>query len=136
MYMLLFYSVIVSLILFGVIYLIENNNDDNTNSEDTKGDSSSDLLNFNNCLKFVIIFTSVFSLFYFAFDENMDVLSIIGITDYDYSKMNDINKTNIIDPSILRNTTEPMSSGFEPYNSGGSDVSSVSDSSSVADSDI
>ena len=45
----------------------------------------------------------------------------------------DIKKTNV-NPSILRNTTDPMKMGFEPYNSGGSKSSSDSDSSSVISS--
>jgi hypothetical protein len=136
MYILL-YSIIVSLVLFGIIHYIENNTDDNDeNGESIKYDMYNDFFNLNNLIKFVIIFSFIISLFYFAFDDTIDVLSMIGITDNDYSKLNNINKTNIVDPSMLRNTSEPMSSGFEPYNSGGSDVSSMSDSTSVTDSDV
>lgn len=135
MYILL-YSIIVSFVLFGIVHFIENNNSDEDDDEYAKYDMYNDLFNVNNLIKFVIIFSIIMSLFYFAFDDNMDVLSMIGITDNDYSKLNNINKTNIVDPSMLRNTSEPMSSGFEPYNSGGSEVSSMSDSTSVTDSEV
>jgi hypothetical protein len=71
---------------------------------------------------------------YFSFDEKTDILSMIGITDNEYSKLNDISKTTLIDPSILKNTTEPMSAGFEPYNSSGGsmDEESSEDNSSVS----
>lgn len=138
MYILL-YSIIVSLLLFGVIHFIENNANDEDNKDENgeyeEYDMYYDLFNVNNLIKFVIIFSFIITLFYLAFDDSIDVLSMIGITDNDYGKLNNINKTNIVDPSMLRNTCEPMSSGFEPYNSGGSDVSSVSDTTSVTDSD-
>lgn len=138
MYILL-YSIIVSLLLFGVIHFIENNTNDEDNKDENgeyvEYDMYYDLFNFNNLIKFVIIFSFIITLFYLAFDDNIDVLSMIGITDNDYGKLNNINKTNIVDPSMLRNTSEPMSSGFEPYNSCGSDVSSVSDTTSMTDSD-
>lgn len=138
MYILL-YSIIVSLLLFGVIHYIENNTNDEDNKDENgeyeEYDMYYDLFNVNNLIKFVIIFSFIITLFYLAFDDSIDVLSMIGITDNDYGKLNNINKTNIVDPSMLRNTCEPMSSGFEPYNSGGSDVSSVSDTTSVTDSD-
>jgi hypothetical protein len=135
MYILL-YSIIVSFVLFGIVHFIENNNSDEDDDENDKYDVYSDLFSVNNLIKFVIIFSIIMSLFYFAFDDNMDVLSMIGITDNDYSKLNNINKTNIVDPAMLRNTSEPMSSGFEPYNSGGSEVSSMSDSTSVTESEV
>jgi hypothetical protein len=133
--MILLYSIIVSLVLFGVVHFIENNTSDSEEGNEDIEDDKYELLNLNNLMKFVIIFSFIFTLFYLAFDDNVDVLSMIGITDNDYGKLNNINKTNIVDPSMLRNTYEPMSSGFEPYNSGGSDVSSVSDATSVVDSD-
>jgi hypothetical protein len=135
MYILL-YSIIVSLVLFGIIHYIENNTDDDDENSEEKYDMYNDFFNLNNLIKFVIIFSFIISLFYYAFDDTIDVLSMIGITDNDYSKLNNINKTNIVDPSMLRNTSEPMSSGFEPYNSGGSEVSSMSDNTSVTDSDV
>jgi hypothetical protein len=135
MYILL-YSIIVSLVLFGIIHYIENNTDDDDEDSEEKYDMYNDFFNLNNLIKFVIIFSFIISLFYYAFDDTIDVLSMIGITDNDYSKLNNINKTNIVDPSMLRNTSEPMSSGFEPYNSGGSEVSSMSDNTSVTDSDV
>ena len=59
---------------------------------------------------------------------------MIGVIDNDYSKLNNIAKTTLINPNILKNTTEPMSAGFEPYNSsGGSIDSSDSDNSSNSD---
>ena len=70
-------------------------------------------------------------------DENTDILSMIGITDNDYSKLNNISKKTLVDPHILKNTSEPMSSGFEPYTSGGSvdNSDSSGDSSSETSSD-
>jgi hypothetical protein len=68
---------------------------------------------------------------YLFTDENTDILSMIGITDNDYSKLNNISKKTLVDPHILKNTSEPMNSGFEPYTSRGSvDNSESSDDSS------
>jgi hypothetical protein len=79
------------------------------------------------------------TLIYLSMDENTDILSMIGITDNDYSKLNNISKKTLVDPHILKNTSEPMSSGFEPYTSGGSvdnsDNSSDSSSETSSDSD-
>jgi hypothetical protein len=52
---------------------------------------------------------------------------------------NEIKKINV-NPSVLRNTTDPMKMGFEPYNSdggnaSGSETCSVSSVASAASSD-
>jgi hypothetical protein len=99
-----------------------------------KYDILSDLFSVNNIVIFTIIYSVSFALIYFSFDDKTDILSMIGVIDNDYSKLNNIAKTTLINPNILKNTTEPMSAGFEPYNSsGGSIDSSDSDNSSNSD---
>ena len=44
-----------------------------------------------------------------------------------YWELNNISKKTLVDPYILKNTSEPMSSGFEPYTSGGSCAEESSD---------
>ena len=98
------------------------------------------IFNVESIVIFTIIYSISFALIYFSFDDKADILSMIGVTDNDYSKLNNIAKTTLINPNILKNTTEPMSAGFEPYNSSGgsidiSDSSDSSDSGNSSDSD-
>ena len=70
-----------------------------------------------------------------AFSDDLDIFTTLGIYDNDYnSSSQEIKKTNI-NPAILRNFTDPMKMGFEPYNSGGSKSNSSSDASSVSSSE-
>jgi hypothetical protein len=77
-----------------------------------------------------------------AFNDDLDIFSSLGIIENDNTS-NEIKKINV-NPSVLRNTTDPMKMGFEPYNSdgggsngsgGGSDASSVSSSECSVDSE-
>jgi hypothetical protein len=121
MYILILYSSCIAIILFGIYHYINIKNDYEENP-DKKYDLTTDLLNVNNIMIFIIIFAFSLLLIYLSFDEKNDILSMIGITDNEYSKLNNISKTVLIDPSILKNTNEPMSSGFEPYNSSGGSI--------------
>ena len=138
MYILILYASCISVILFSIYHYININNEESENPN-KKYDISADLLTTNNLVVFVIIFVFSMTLIYFSMDENTDILSMIGITDNDYSKLNNISKKTLVDPHILKNTSEPMSSGFEPYTSGGSvdnsDNSSDSSSETSSDSD-
>jgi hypothetical protein len=130
MYILILYASCISVILFSIYHYININSEESDNPN-KKYDISADLLTTNNLVVFVIIFVFSMTLIYFSMDENTDILSMIGITDNDYSKLNNISKKTLVDPHILKNTSEPMSSGFEPYTSGGSvDNSETSDDSS------
>jgi len=130
MYILILYASCISVILFSIYHYV-NINSEESQYPDKKYDISADLLTTNNVIVFTIIFVFSITLIYLSTDENTDILSMIGITDNDYSKLNNISKKTLIDPHILKNTTEPMSSGFEPYTSGGStDNSESSDDSS------
>jgi hypothetical protein len=132
------YASCISVILFSIYHYITINSEVSENPN-KKYDISNDLLTTNNIIVFAIIFTFSITLIYFSMDENTDILSMIGITDNDYSKLNNISKKTLVDPHILKNTSEPMSSGFEPYTSGGSvdnsECSSDSSSETSNDSD-
>ena len=138
MYILILYASCISVILFSIYHYININNEESENPN-KKYDISADLLTTNNIIVFAIIFVFSMTLIYLSMDENTDILSMIGITDNDYSKLNNISKKTLVDPHILKNTSEPMSSGFEPYTSGGSvdnsDNSGVSSSETSSDSD-
>jgi hypothetical protein len=121
MYIFILYASCIAIILFGIYHYI-NIKGDYEENPDKKYDITTDLLNVNNIMIFIIIFAFSLLLIYFSFDEKNDILSMIGITDNEYSKLNDISKTVLIDPRILKNTNEPMSSGFEPYNSSGGSI--------------
>ena len=138
MYILILYASCISLILFSIYHYVNINSEESENPN-KKYDISADLLTTNNLVVFAIIFVFSMTLIYLSMDENTDILSMIGITDNDYSKLNNISKKTLVDPHILKNTSEPMSSGFEPYTSGGSvdnsDNSSDSSSETSSDSD-
>ena len=130
MYILVLYASCISIILFSIYHYININSEQNENPDKTYN-ISDDLLTANNIIVFTIIYVFSMTLIYFSMDENTDILSMIGITDNDYSKLNNISKKTLVDPHILKNTSEPMSSGFEPYNSsGGSCAEESSDDSS------
>ena len=63
------------------------------------------------------------------------MIGVTDVTDNDYSKLNNISKTTLINPNILKNTHEPMSAGFEPYNSSGGSIDSSDSSDSSGSSD-
>ena len=133
MYILILYASCIAIILFSIYHYI-NIKGDYEENPDKKYNITTDLLNVNNIMIFIIIFAFSLLLIYFSFDEKNDILSMIGITDNEYSKLNNISKTVLIDPSILKYTTEPMSAGFEPYNSSGGsmDEESSDDNSSIS----
>jgi len=128
--MILLYSLLVSVALFAVYYYINKNNEDK--NEDVN--ENKDFFTFNNFIVFCIIYVFIFSLLYLAFDDGSSLASLGILTDDDYSKPNKINKSNIVDSSILKQNTDPMKSGFEPYNSNSSDASDSSDASTSDDS--
>lgn len=125
--MILIYSLIVSVILFALYYYIDKNNEDKNEYYDEK----KDIFTFNNFIIFCIIYVFIFSLLYLAFDDGSSLIALGILTDDEYSKPNKITKSNIVDPSVLKNNYEPMKTGYEPYNSNSSDSSDLSDSSSV-----
>ena len=128
--MILLYSLLVSVALFAVYYYINKNNEDK--NEDVN--ENRDFFTFNNFIIFCMIYVFIFSLLYLAFDDGSSLASLGILTDDDYSKPNKINKSNIVDSSILKQNTDPMKSGFEPYNSNSSDDSASSDASTSDDS--
>ena len=128
MYILL-YSIVISALIFAAYQYLDSINRD---AIAQPYDITKDLLTVNNIMIFILIVSIVFFVMYMGFNEDPDVFSSLGLFDND-NNSNDIKKTNV-NPSILRNTTDPMKMGFEPYNSGGSKSSSDSDSSSVISS--
>jgi len=136
MYILILYALCIAIILFGIYHYINFKNELNE-YPDKKYEILKDLFNPTNAIIFVIIFIFSFTLIYFSFDEKTDILSMIGITDSEYSKLNNISKTTLVDQSILKNTNEPMSAGFEPYNSSGGSIEGDSndDISSISSND-
>ena len=133
MYILVLYASCISIILFSIYHYININSEQNENPDKTYN-ISNDLLTANNIIVFTIIYVFSMTLIYFSMDENTDILSMIGITDNDYSKLNNISKKTLVDPHILKNTSEPMSSGFEPYNSSGGSCGEESSDDSSSES--
>lgn len=132
--LILLYSLIVAVILFYIYYYINTKNEEEYIDEYEEPKS---MFTIQNLVIFCIIYIFVFTLLYLAFDDGSSLISL-GILENDYSKQNKLNKSNIVDPSIIKNTSEPMKSGFEPYNSSSSDESSVmssDDSSSSQETD-
>jgi len=125
----LLYSVVISALILGAYQYFDSiNRDESTQPYDI----TKDLLTINNIMIFFVIVSIVFFIMHMAFNEDPDVFSSLGIFNNDINS-NEIRKTNI-NPNILRNSTDPMKMGFEPYNSGGSRSSSESDASSVISS--
>jgi hypothetical protein len=132
--MYILYSIVISAVIFGVYHYFDSiSRDRDTN--DVPYDVNKDLLTINNILIYILIVSIVFFVIYMAFSDDLDIFTTLGIYDNDYNNNSlDIKKTNI-NPAILRNFTDPMKMGFEPYNSGGSKSNSSSDASSVSSSE-
>ena len=135
MYIILF-SIVISAVILGAYQYIDSINRD-SNAEPY--DVTKDLFTVNNIMAYVLIASGVFFVMYMAFNDDIDIFSSLGIMEkdngYEIKKMN-------VNTSVLRNTTDPMKMGFEPYNSdgggsGGSNAGSnaVSDASSVSSSE-
>ena len=133
--MLLLYSIVVTLVLFGIYHYLEKRNSDDTDVKEYN--IYNELLTFKNIIVVSIIFIFIFSLLYVAFDDGA-ALSALGIFDNEYTNLNILNKSNILDKDLLKKCNEPMKAGFEPYNSNSSASSSASSSaaSSSDSSDI
>jgi hypothetical protein len=132
--MYILYSIVISAVIFGVYHYFDSISRDNKDTNDAPYDVNKDLLTINNILIYILIVSIVFFVIYMAFSDDLDIFTTLGIYDNDYNNNSlDIKKTNI-NPAILRNFTDPMKMGFEPYNSGGSKSSSDSDTSSVISS--
>jgi hypothetical protein len=132
--MYILYSIVISAVIFGVYHYFDSiSRDRDTN--DVPYDVNRDLLTINNVMIYFLIVSIVFFVIYMAFSDDLDIFSTLGIYDNDYNSGSlEIKKTNI-NPAILRNFTDPMKMGFEPYNSGGSKSNSSSDASSVSSSE-
>jgi hypothetical protein len=130
--MYILYSIVISAVIFGVYHYFDSINRD---TNDVPYDVNRDLLTINNVMIYFLIVSIVFFVIYMAFSDDLDIFTSLGIYDNDYnSSSQEIKKTNI-NPAILRNFTDPMKMGFEPYNSGGSKSNSSSDASSVSSSE-
>jgi hypothetical protein len=130
MYILLLYSIVITSIIFGIYQYIDSINRDN---DVQPYDINKDLFTANNIMIYIVILSIVFFIIYMAFGDDADIFSSIGIFDNEHNSY-EIKKTNI-NPSILRNTSDPMKMGFEPYNSGGSKSDTCSDASSISSSE-
>ena len=132
--MYILYSIVISAVIFGVYHYFDSISKDR-DTNDAPYDVNRDLLTINNIMIYVLIVSIVFFVIYMAFSDDLDIFSTLGIFENDYNNnLCDIKKTNI-NPAILRNSTDPMKMGFEPYNSGGSKSNSSSDASSVSSSE-
>ena len=132
MYILL-YSIVIAAFILGAYQYIDSINRD-INAEPY--DITKDLLTINNVAIYLAIVSTVFFVMYMAFNDDPDIFSSLGIFENDKETNGyEIKKTNI-NPNILRNTTDPMKMGFEPYNSGGSKSDTNSDASSVSSSEL
>jgi hypothetical protein len=132
MYILL-YSIVIAAFILGAYQYIDSINRD-INAEPY--DITKDLLTINNVAIYLAIVSTVFFIMYMAFNDDPDIFSSLGIFENDKENIGyEIKKTNV-NPNILRNTTDPMKMGFEPYNSGGSKSDTNSDASSVLSSEL
>jgi hypothetical protein len=140
MYIVLF-SIVISAVIIGAYQYIDSINRD-SNAEPY--DVSKDLFTVNNIMAYVLIASGVFFVMYMAFNDDLDIFSSLGIMENNDNNGYEIKKMNV-NTSVLRNTTDPMKMGFEPYNSdggvsggsdgGNGDASSVSSSECSADSE-
>jgi hypothetical protein len=132
MYILL-YSIVISAFILGAYQYIDSINRD---IDAEPYDITKDLLTINNVVIYFAIVSSVFFVMYMAFNDDQDIFSSLGIFENDKETNGyEIKKMNV-NPNILRNTTDPMKMGFEPYNSGGSKSDTNSDASSVSSSEL
>jgi len=132
MYILL-YSIVIAAFILGAYQYIDSINRD-INAEPY--DITKDLLTINNVAIYLAIVSTVFFIMYMAFNDDPDIFLSLGIFENDKESIGyEIKKTNI-NPNILRNTTDPMTLGFEPYNSVGSNSDTNSDASSVSSSEL
>lgn len=130
--MYILYSIVISAVIFGVYHYFDSINRD---TNDVPYDVNRDLLTINNIMIYFLIVSIVFFVIYMAFGDDLDIFTSLGIYENDNNNSSlEIKKTNI-NPAILRNFTDPMKMGFEPYNSGGSKSNSSSDASSVSSSE-
>jgi hypothetical protein len=127
MYIVLF-SIVISAVILGAYQYIDSINRD-SNAEPY--DISRDLFTVNNIMAYMLIASSVFFVMYMAFNDDSDIFSSLGIMENDIDNRYEIKKINV-NPSVLRNTTDPMKMGFEPYNSGGEGNASGSETCSVS----
>ena len=135
MYILL-YSIVISAFILGIYQYVDSINRD---VESQPYDVSKDLFTINNIMIYMAVVSTVFFIMYMTFSDDPDIFSTLGLYDNDSNSGYEIKKTSVT-PNVLRNATDPMKMGFEPYNSGGSgsdasDASDASDGSSVSSSE-
>ena len=130
MYILL-YSIVISAFILGIYQYIDSINRD---VESQPYDVSKDLFTINNIMIYMAVVSTVFFTLYMTFSDDPDIFSSLGLYDNDSNSGYEIKK-NSVTPNVLRNATDPMKMGFEPYNSGGSgsDGSDASDASDASD---
>ena len=130
MYILL-YSIVISAFILGAYQYIDSINRD-ANAEPY--DITKDLFTINNIAIYMAIVSSVFFVIHMAFNDDTDIFATLGIYENDKDITGyEIKKTSV-NPNVLRNATDPMKMGFEPYNSGGSKSDTGSDTSSMSSS--
>ena len=132
--MLLLYSIVVTLVLFGIYHYLERKNSDEADVKEYN--IYNELLTFKNIIVVIIIFIFIFSLLYVAFDDGTTLSSALSIFDNEYTNLNILNKSNILDKDLLKKCNEPMKAGFEPYNSNSSASSAASSAASSVSSSV
>ena len=132
--MLLLYSIVVTLVLFGIYHYLERKNSDEADVKEYN--IYNELLTFKNIIVVIIIFIFIFSLLYVAFDDGTTLSSALSIFDNEYTNLNILNKSNILDKDLLKKCNDPMKAGFEPYNSNSSASSAASSAASSEASSV
>ena len=132
--MLLLYSIVVTLVLFGIYHYLERKNSDEADVKEYN--IYNELLTFKNIIVVIIIFIFIFSLLYVAFDDGTTLSSALSIFDNEYTNLNILNKSNILDKDLLKKCNDPMKAGFEPYNSNSSASSAASSVASSVSSSV
>jgi len=85
MYSLLFYSFLISTIIFGIMQYVEKSSKESSNEI---YDVQKHLMTVNNLIIFFMIFITCFALIYFAFSDNLDILTSLGIFEADQKSIN------------------------------------------------
>lgn len=132
--MLLLYSIVVTLVLFGIYHYLDRKNSDEADVKEYN--IYNELLTFKNIIVVIIIFIFIFSLLYVAFDDGTTLSSALSIFDNEYTNLNILNKSNILDKDLLKKCNDPMKAGFEPYNSNSSASSAASSAASSVSSSV
>ena len=128
-------SLIISVIVFGIIQIIEYRKISYENQYDEYNENTYSLFTINNCLLFGIIYIVITIASYLLYSSNLN----LNFGSYFKSKTVDTNNINQnikeeINPEVISKIQDNFEIGLDPFNSDNSSNDSVSISSN-SDSD-